>query len=134
MADPAAATRTVLIVDDDLGFVWWLGDIFNEAGCRVLPALDCAEAVMLANRLGVEPDLIILNPSLDGASKLLEDYIRTKPALKIVTIGPPSSALGSSIPRHGTLERPSPSDLILRRDWLEKLGQLLGQVEAAGAG
>jgi hypothetical protein len=26
---------TVLIVDGDLGFIWWLGDVFAEAGCRI---------------------------------------------------------------------------------------------------
>jgi len=46
---------TVWIVDDDLGFVWWLGDIFSEVGCRALPALSCKDAVALMNEFGIEP-------------------------------------------------------------------------------
>jgi hypothetical protein len=134
MAEPATADPTVLIVDDDLGFVWWLGDIFNEAGCRALPALDCGGAVVVAKRLGVEPDVIILNPSLPGVSQMLETYLLANPHVKIVTIGPPANALGPSIQLHAILERPSPSDLIVRTDWLEQLRKLLGHVEAAGAG
>jgi hypothetical protein len=41
---------------------YWLGDIFTESGCRALPALSCREAVELMKRLGIEPDLIVLNP------------------------------------------------------------------------
>jgi DNA-binding NtrC family response regulator len=88
MAEPATADQTVLIVDDDLGFVWWLGDIFSEAGCRALPALDCGDALLVAERLGVEPDVIILNPNLPGASQMLENYLQTNAHLKIVLIGP----------------------------------------------
>ena len=134
MAGEANVAQTVIIVDDDLGFVWWLGEIFNDAGCRALPALACGDAVVLAKRLGVEPDLIILNPSLRGASKMLKNYVQTNPHLKIVTIGPPLKRLGASIQPHAILERPSPSDLFLRRDWLEKLRKLVWQVEAVGAG
>jgi hypothetical protein len=133
MAEPPTADQTVLIVDDDLGFVCWLGDIFKEAGCRALPALDCDAAVVVAERLGVEPDVIILNSSLPGASQMLESYLQKNPHLKIVTIGPPANALGSSVHLHAIFERPSPSDLIVRSDWLEQLRKLLGHVEAAGA-
>ena len=134
MAVQAPTTLTVLIIDDDLGFVCWLGDIFAEAGCRALPALSCGEAVVLTKRLGVEPDLIILNASFAGAAKLLQNYIQTKPHLKIVTFGPPSKALGPSIHVLATLERPSWSDRIVRGEWLEKLRKFLRQVEAARAG
>lgn len=89
---------------------------------------------MLTKRLGVEPDLIILNASFAGAAKLLQNYIQTKPHLKIVTFGPPSKALGPSIHVLATLERPSWSDRIVRGEWLEKLRKFLRQVEAARAG
>jgi hypothetical protein len=128
MAEEAQRAQTVLIVDDDLGFVWWLGDIFTEVGGRALPALSCDEAVVLTKRFGVEPDLIILNPSLPGASKMLQNYVQKKPHLKIVTLGPPSKkALDTSIHIHATLERPSPRGPILRTEWLEKLRKVLGQ-------
>jgi hypothetical protein len=37
--------RTALIVEKDFGFAFWLAEIFNEAGCHVVPALDCQLAV-----------------------------------------------------------------------------------------
>lgn len=134
MAVQAPTTLTVLIIDDDLGFVCWLGDIFAEAGCRALPALSCGEAVVLTKRLGVEPDLIILNPRLDGAANMLQNYIQTKRNFTIVTIGPPSNTLGASIQLHAILERPSPNEPIVRAEWLDMLRKLLRQAEAARAG
>ena len=131
MADEATAAQMVLIVDDDLGLVCWLGDILNEAGARSVPALSCGEAAVLIERLAIEPDLIILNFSLKGASKLLENCIQRNRHLKVVTIGPPSNALGVSIQLHAILERPSPSDPILRREWSGKLRNLLDHAEAA---
>ena len=94
---------TVWLVDDDLGFVYWLGSIFTEAGCRALPALSCREAVALMKRLGIEPDLIVLNPHLPGVDRMLQGRVRHP---KIVTIGAPPEALATSIPIHARLERP----------------------------
>jgi hypothetical protein len=131
MADEAALLPTVLIVDDDLGFVWWLGSLFMEAGCLSLPGLNCGEAAALTKRLGVEPDLIVLNPSLTGAPNLLQHHLQTKPQSKIVTIGPAPKELGAFIHIHAILERPSPNGPALRREWLDILRNLLRQVEAA---
>ena len=44
---------TVLIVDKDLGFLWWLGEIFSEAGYDVAPALDCKQAFSLTTELNL---------------------------------------------------------------------------------
>jgi hypothetical protein len=52
MADEVAAAQMVLIVDDDLGLVCWLGDILNEAGIRSIPALSCGEAKVLNDWVG----------------------------------------------------------------------------------
>ena len=134
MRDGATAGQMVLIVDDDLGLVCWLGDLLNEAGARSVPALNCAAATWLIKRLGIEPDLIILNSSLDGASKLIENCVQTNRHLKIVTIGLPSKMLHVSSPLHAILEWPSPSEPILRSEWLEKLRNLLDHAEAANAG
>jgi hypothetical protein len=35
---------TVLIIDNDLGFMFWLGQILSEAGYAVLPAKSAPEA------------------------------------------------------------------------------------------
>jgi len=121
---------TVWIVDDDLGFVCWLGDILTEAGCRALPALSCREAVVRMMRLGIEPDLIVLNPHLPGVARMLQRRVRAKRHPKIVTIGTPPEALAASIRVHATLERPFGSQPMSRPEWLERVRKLLREPQA----
>lgn len=127
---PAA---TVWIVDDDLGFVWWLGEILSEIGCRAVPALSCADAVALIRKLELEPDLIVLNPYLSGTAALLQRRPRAKSPPKIITIGAPSSGLPGSTHVGATLERPSVSVPISRPEWLKKIRKLLKEAEIAAA-
>ena len=128
MAVRAPAALTVLIIDDDLGFVLWLGELFTEARCRALPALSCQEAVARIEQLGIEPDFIVLNPHLPGVSEMLQRYIQALRHFKIVTIAPPPvlSVLTSA---HAMLERPSANQPISRREWLAKVRKLLGEEE-----
>jgi hypothetical protein len=121
---------TVWIVDDDLGFVCWLGDIFTEAGFRALPALNCLEGVALVKRMGIEPDLILLNPHLPGVARMLQGRMRAKRHAKIVTIGAPPKALAASFRVHATLERPFGSEPPSRSEWLEKVRKLLRELQA----
>ncbi len=120
------AALTVLIVDEDIGFLFWLGDIFTEAGCQSMPALGCQEAVSLANRLGIEPDLIVLNPFLPGIAGMLQDRIVAKRHPKIVSIGAPPKAVAAAIGIHAILDRPDATEPISRRAWLERVRKLLG--------
>ncbi len=57
---------TVLIVDDDLAFLWWLGEVFAEAGYQAAPALDCRQALVLLKQLDLDLDLLVVNPKLAG--------------------------------------------------------------------
>ena len=62
---------TVLIADEDIAFVWWLGEILIEAGCTVVPALTCDDAISLAQDLHVKVDLMFVNPSMNGATEMI---------------------------------------------------------------
>lgn len=127
------APTTVWIVDDDLGFVWWLGEIFTEAGCRALPALSCEQAVSLIKKLNVGIDLLVLNPQLPGVIRMLKTLNSAYANFKIVAIGKASPALIAAIHPQATLERPSTSDSISRPEWLKKIRKLLRDVAAAAA-
>lgn len=65
-------TPSVMIIDDNLGFVWWLGEILLKAGCTVVPALNCEDAVALSKQTGVKIDLVFINPMLEGAEHIME--------------------------------------------------------------
>jgi DNA-binding NtrC family response regulator len=130
VTQPPAPT-TVWIVDDDLGFVWWLGEIFTEAGCRALPALSCEQAVSLMKKLDVGIDLLVLNPQLPGVVKMLQALRDAHPNFKVVAIGKISPALATAIHPQANLERPNSSDSISRLEWLTKVRKLLKVVATA---
>jgi DNA-binding NtrC family response regulator len=127
------APTTVWIVDDDLGFVWWLGEIFTEAGCRALPALSCEQAVSLLKKLNVAIDLLVVNLQLPGVPGMLQKFTRAKGTFKIVAIGNASPVLTAAIHPQASLERPSGFGSISRADWLKKVRKLLKEVAAAAA-
>src|SRR6266567_7259909 len=63
---------TALIADDDLGFVWWLGQVLAEVGIRGVPALTYRQGLARIKMLKGHIDLVIANPDLPGSSKLIE--------------------------------------------------------------
>ena len=77
---------TVLIVDDDLGFLWWLGDILGNSGCTVVPALSCQQAVTFMKELSVNLDLIFVNPGLSGVSSMLESLTAGQNKIKVIEV------------------------------------------------
>jgi DNA-binding NtrC family response regulator len=130
VTEPTAPT-TVWIVDDDLGFVWWLGEIFTEVGCRSLPALSCEQAVSLMKKLNVGIDLLVLNPQLPGVTRMLQILNGARANFKIVAIGKASPAVATLIHPQASLERPSGSDSISRPEWLQKIRKLLKEMATA---
>ena len=79
-------TPSVLIVDEDLGFIWWLGEILAKAGCRVVPAMTCQEATSAAKSMKLKIDLIFVNPALDGTSAMLESFRRTHMPVRVIEV------------------------------------------------
>jgi hypothetical protein len=77
---------TVLIVDQDLGFVWWLGDILHGIGCTVVPALSCQQAIILMKELNLNVDLLFVDPSLGGVSSMIEALSMGQNRIKIVDV------------------------------------------------
>ena len=76
----------VLIVDDELGFLWWLGETFVKAGYQVVPALSCREALSLLKTLDLGADLVLVDPKLSGASRMLRLLKQANPQLMIIFI------------------------------------------------
>ena len=118
----------VLIVDDDLGFVWWLGEILTEVGCCSLPALSCKQARTLMKE-GYSLDLMLINPDLRGASALVSTLGPRNANVPVVAIRTGSERAGGAADQDTTLERPSASDQISRAEWLRKVRKLLRELK-----
>jgi DNA-binding response OmpR family regulator len=121
---------SVLIVDEDLGFLGWLGDVFNEVGYRALPALNCEQAVSLIHRFKLDVDVLAVDVELPGVMGMIAMLKRAHRPLKIVAIRNTDADASMAIPAHATLERPSGWEPISRSDWLRKIVNVLKQAEA----
>jgi len=81
-----SALPTVLIVDDDPGFLFWLGALLRELGYRSFPALNVPEALACARNLKIEVDLLIVNPRQAGAADFIYALRRSQGTVKVLAL------------------------------------------------
>ena len=116
---------TALIVDDDVGFVLWLGEMLNESGYQTVPALQCRQAVTMVKQLSLRIDVLVMNPKLRGAARAMKTLETEHPRLRVVLIRDPSSPDPVTESDHPTLERPSAWEPISRPQWVTKIRKVL---------
>jgi hypothetical protein len=129
-----------LIVDHDVGFLMWLGDVFSQLGCQALPALHCRQALALTKRLELSITTLVLNPELAGAARMVQALLGVNPGLRVVLICDaaahphPNNGHGhtnpAGIPASFTLQRPSPWEPVSRREWEARVRKILFQCSA----
>ena len=124
---------TVLIVDQDVGLAFWLGEIFSEVGCQAVPALDYTQAVSIIRELNLKIDLVVVNPGLPRVSDLIRTLQRAHRPLKIIAIHEGHVPCIRMIDSDAILERPSGWEPISREQWLGRVRKILHDVLAKGA-
>jgi hypothetical protein len=123
---------TVLVADEDVGFIWWLADLLAEFGYRSIPALGSRQALSLVKRSGRPVDLALINPRLRGAARLIL-ILRHFRASKIVLIQDPEIPLLPIAGVSATIERPSGPEPVSRMEWRQKIHRLLLEVGSRAA-
>ncbi len=116
---------TVLIVDRDLGFLFWLGEVFTEAGCLAIPALDCGQAVSLMRKLSLQLAVVVVNPELIEVAWMIQTLRRSNGHFEVVTIVDDDPDVGNTIQAQATLRRPRVGELISDGDWLDRVQEVL---------
>ena len=117
---------TALIVDDDVGFILWLGEMLTETGYQAVPALHLRQAMTLVKKLALRVDVLVVNPKLPGAMQAVKSLARAHPQLRVVLIRDPSEPPSEPLDRnHPTLERPSAWEPISRPQWIVKIRKVL---------
>lgn len=76
----------ILIIDDELGFVAWLGVTLAANGYATLPATSLSAAKQLLEELNAIPDLVVVNLELGGMIELIETLRRANLVLKVIAI------------------------------------------------
>jgi len=79
--------KCALILAPDLGFILWLGHALARAGFVALPAQTVADGKKLAREFQTQPDVLIIDPRLDGSEKLAAELRRSDEHIRIVAVG-----------------------------------------------
>ena len=101
--------QTALIVDRDLGFVFWLARRLNQLGHQAFPALGVAHAALLAEQFPC--NLLVIDASLPGSAAFIESLQRSHRHLKVLALAGNDDARFEQVRRlemalHGSLARP----------------------------
>ena len=78
--------KTVLIVDDDLGFAFWLGHALDRAGYETWPAKSVVAAESLLAQVKLAVDLLVIRASLPWAPVLAAHLHHTRAGLKVIAV------------------------------------------------
>jgi len=108
--------KTVLIIDTDLGFVFWLGTVLDACGYQAIPAKDVPNAIALIDQFTLEIDLLIVNPTLEGSTALIE-HLRRLNVKVIALIADGESPLPTQV--DASRQRPSKLDENTSLEWLD---------------
>lgn len=96
---------TVLIVERDLGFAFWLGRALDRIGFGSFPAKDVPSAVSLMRELNLVIDLLIIDPELPDAKSLIQKIRKEESTAKVIFVGKHENPLGLVV--DGYLSRPT---------------------------
>jgi DNA-binding NtrC family response regulator len=124
VSEPARYHNAV-IVEEDVGFLLWLGQLLADAGYRTIPASNCRQAMTHIRELGIPIHLAVLDLKLRGATSMLQTLEAAHRGLRIVVIGDPAGGVPARIPASAILEKPRNWANILRGDWLQRINQAL---------
>lgn len=120
-----ASLKRVLIIDNDLGFAFWLGHVLDAAGYSALPAKSVPDAALLVMQLQLKVDVLAINPSLSGSADFIAALHRSqKHAAIIGVLNDPQQVV--RIPGlNAAYAKPVVVDHSAKVEWLEYIEHVL---------
>jgi hypothetical protein len=76
----------ILLIDRDLGFVFWLGRELDKAGFETFPAKSVPDALKLIAEFHLSVGLVILSDSLPGAANFVSTLRHAQKHLRILSL------------------------------------------------
>ena len=117
--------ETVLVIDEDLAFVLWLGKLLSEGGYKTVPGLNCQEALSLIRELNATVDAVIVDPNLTGVTEMLQSLGSADSPLRIVFTEESPDDVTQALPAHAMLNKPQSWQPISPDVWLQKIQKAL---------
>jgi hypothetical protein len=76
--------ETVLVLDSDIGFVFWCGYVLTGAGYLAVPALSVPAAIAVVGRLNLRLDALIVNPTLSGMADFIGNLRHSQLQVRVI--------------------------------------------------
>jgi len=131
---PGEGMNLILVVESDLGFLFWLGSTLCAAGYVALPAENCRNAGELLNRLNVRVHRLVVNYDMPGASELAEELRRSERHLKVLPLFDDGEVPRPTFPgADASQQKHSFRGEVSEIDWIETIESVFGDA-AAGPG
>ncbi len=120
--------KTVLIVDQNLGFVFWLGQLLQTAGFAAFPARSVSDAGVVLVEFALAVDVLILNLCLPGAADFIARLRRSQEHLKVIAIAKRGQALEPRLQVDSSCAEPQRIDEAAQLEWMTTVqGMLSGE-------
>ena len=124
---------TVLILDRELGFAFWLGQTLDLSGYNAFPARSCEDAAELLKHLKTSIDLLVLGSASANAVVFADSLRRSQGKLKVLAAVGDGEELGSIFSPDAVQTKTASS-----KEWLRTIDRLLStepapQVMRAGS-
>jgi hypothetical protein len=81
----------ILLIDPDVGFIFWLGKALDLAGYESLPAINTRAATELIEEHKLMADVVVIDPFAPAALPFIARLRQTRPFLKAVAAIPPET-------------------------------------------
>jgi ActR/RegA family two-component response regulator len=117
--------RTVLIIDDDLGFVFWLGHVLTAAAYSPLPAKSVPDAVYLVKQLGLTVDVLAINPALPGGLDFISALQRSQQDIRVIGVLNDPQQVAHIFAVNAAHLKPTVFDEMAKGEWLECIDRVI---------
>ncbi len=118
----------VLIIESDLGFVFWLGHALDKAGYPSLPAKNVQDATSLIRDLNLTVGLLIVNPRLPGSRALADAVRASASATKVIAVVEPREVPSAELTfADGYKSKPVIATETAKQEWLAVVEGLLAR-------
>ncbi len=118
--------KNILIVDSDIGFIFWLAKVLVDGGHQPWPACSTMDAVALVNRRHLAPlDLLVVNPSLLGATHFIRDLRKKQPNLKVLAVDPVNDRQVRGV--NAWRVRPQAADQATKEKWMQEIDRIFSR-------
>jgi len=117
--------RTVLIVDRDLGFVFWLGQLLDAAGSVAIPAKGIPEAIELIDMLHLPVDVLVAPPGELGLREFVERLRFISPELQVIALASEEDPTWA-MPLPGSVwkRKPRQRNEAAKTEWLDLIHEM----------